>query len=161
MKAGLFSLSPSPPLLSSKTTTSDMVGLEAGDWVHIRAICITFFTSSAECSFGSKFSSNNSISKSSSYSLHALLSTWKEKKKKAYRLNQINLYIEAWCVANLGKRKILIYINSKTDDDINANWVGILYDLGCRGLSKVSHQLGEWGGEGGMNRCLSLLMVIA
>ena len=48
-KAGLFcGLCSSEPLLLSKTTTSDIVGLRAADaWVHMRPISMIFFTSSA------------------------------------------------------------------------------------------------------------------
>lgn len=68
MKIGLVSgLCSNKPLLFSKTTTSDIVGLCAGvACVHFRAISITFFTSSASYSSGSRLSSTNSRCFSSS-----------------------------------------------------------------------------------------------
>lgn len=62
MKTGLVSgLCSNVPLLFSKTTTSDIVGLRAGDdCEHIRPISITFFTSSASYSFLSRLSSTSS-----------------------------------------------------------------------------------------------------
>lgn len=71
-KAGLVGSCTVSLLLSSITTTSDMVGLEAtDDWVHMRAMSITFFNSPVVHSFRFNFSSTKSINMSFSCRFHA------------------------------------------------------------------------------------------